>query len=320
MSVKYESPSKEVSTSSTQGRNLFSRKKKTQIGLNAINIKSARFTLIPVFVLLFVFLALPMINSVKLSFSRWGGLGPLEAVGLDNYKFLFSDTQMRYSSRITIFYAFTVAFFVVAIGTLLAAAVSANVRGHKAMKLIWFFPGIAPPTAVAIFWSSGFQPESGVVNILLGKIGLGQDHAWLASSDTALFPVIFVGVWSAVGFAFLVILGAVEQIPVSLREAALVDGANMRQQFTKITLPLIRPILMTIFTLEIIWTFNGFTVVWAMTTGGPSDSTSILPILAYKEAFRYGRFGTAAAMAVITGIFLMIVGTIGIRLSRSEQQ
>ncbi len=320
MSVKYESPSKEVSTSSTQGRNLFSRKKKTQIGLNAINIKSARFTLIPVFVLLFVFLALPMINSVKLSFSRWGGLGPLEAVGLDNYKFLFSDTQMRYSSRITIFYAFTVAFFVVAIGTLLAAAVSANVRGHKAMKLIWFFPGIAPPTAVAIFWSSGFQPESGVVNILLGKIGLGNDHAWLASSDTALLPVIFVGVWSAVGFAFLVILGAVEQIPVSLREAALVDGANMRQQFTKITLPLIRPILMTIFTLEIIWTFNGFTVVWAMTNGGPSDSTSILPILAYKEAFRYGRFGTAAAMAVITGIFLMVVGTIGIRLSRSEQQ
>ncbi len=320
MSVKYESPSKQVSTSSTQGRNLFSRKKKTQIGLNAINIKSARFTLIPVFVLLFVFLALPMINSVKLSFSRWGGLGPLEPVGFDNYKFLFSDTQMRYSSRITIFYAFTVAFFVVAIGTLLAAAVSANVRGHKAMKLIWFFPGIAPPTAVAIFWSSGFQPESGVVNILLGKIGLGSDHAWLASSDTALLPVIFVGVWSAVGFAFLVILGAVEQIPVSLREAALVDGANMRQQFTKITLPLIRPILMTIFTLEIIWTFNGFTVVWAMTTGGPSDSTSILPILAYKEAFRYGRFGTAAAMAVITGIFLMVVGTIGIRLSRSEQQ
>jgi ABC-type sugar transport system permease subunit len=197
--------------------------------------------LIPVFVLLFVFLALPMINSIQLSVSRWGGLGPLESVGFDNYKFLFSDPQMRYSSRITIFYAFSVAFLVVAIATLLAAAVSANVRGHKAMKIIWFFPGIAPPTAVAIFWSSSFQPESGVVNVILGKLGLGDDYAWLASSDTALYPVIFVGVWSAVGFAFLVILGAVEQIPVSLREAALVDGANVRQQFTKITLPLIRP-------------------------------------------------------------------------------
>ena len=298
----------------------FPVRKKARIGLNAINVRSARITLIPVFVLLFVFLALPMINSIQLSVSRWGGLGPLEPVGFDNYKFLFSDPQMRYSSRITVFYAFSVAFFVVAIATLLAAAVSANVRGHKAMKIIWFFPGIAPPTAVAIFWSSSFQPESGVVNVILGKLGLGNAYAWLASSDTALYPVIFVGVWSAVGFAFLVILGAVEQIPVSLREAAVVDGANMRQQFTKITLPLIRPILMTIFTLQIIWTFNGFTVVWAMTNGGPSDSTSILPILAYKEAFRYGRFGTAAAMAVVTGIFLMIVGTIGIRLSRSEQQ
>ena len=199
MSVKNESPSIEVSPSSPQGRNLFSRKKKAKIGLNAINIRSARIPLLPVFVLLFVFLALPMINSVKLSFSRWGGLGPLEPVGFDNYKFLFSDTQMRYSSRITIFYAFTVAFFVIAIGTLLAAAVSANVRGHKAMKIIWFFPGIAPPTAVAIFWSSGFQPDSGVVNVILGKLGLGHAHAWLASSDTALYPVIFV-IWSC-GFA-----------------------------------------------------------------------------------------------------------------------
>lgn len=306
--------------STPQGRNLFGREKKAVIGLDALNARTAWFTLIPVFILLFVFLALPMINSFQLSFSRWGGLGPLQPVGWDNYKSLVSDPQMQYSSRITIIYAFTVAFFVVAIGVLLAAAVSANVRGHKAMKIIWFFPGIAPPTAVAIFWSSGFQPQSGVVNVILGKLGLGDNYAWLASSDTALYPVIFVGIWSAVGFAFLVILGAVEQIPISLREAALVDGANVRQQFTKITLPLIRPILMTIFTLEIIWTFNGFTVVWAMTNGGPSDSTSILPILAYKEAFRYGRFGTAAAMAVITGIFLMIVGTIGIRLSRSQQQ
>ena len=88
MSVKYESPSNEVSTSNTQGRTLFSRKKKARIGLNAINVRSARITLIPVFVLLFVFLALPMINSIQLSVSRWGGLGPLESVGFDNYKFL----------------------------------------------------------------------------------------------------------------------------------------------------------------------------------------------------------------------------------------
>jgi ABC-type sugar transport system permease subunit len=301
-----------------QGRVFRSKKKK--IGLDGTNIRSAKFALIPVFVLLFLFLGLPVINSIQLSFSRWGGLGPLEPVGWQNYTDLVADEQMRYSARITILYAFSVAIGVVAIATILAAAVSAGVRGHKFYKVVWFFPGIAPPTAVAIFWSSGFQPESGVVNTILGKIGLRDDYAWLASSETALYPVIFVGIWIAVGFAFLVILGAIEQIPISVREAATVDGANIRQQFFKITLPLIRPVMLIMLTLQIIWTFNGFTVVWAMTTGGPADSTSILPILAYKEAFRFGRFGTAAAMAVIAGIFLMIIGSLGIRLSRSEQR
>ena len=289
------------------------------VGLDATNIRNAKWTLLPLFILLIVFLGLPILNSLQLSVSRWGGIGPLQYVGFDNYKHLFSDEQMRYSARITFIYALVVAFFVIAIAVLLAAAVSAGVFGHKFMKIVWFFPGIAPPTAVAIFWSTSFQPMTGLVNIISGALGGRNDFAPLASSDTALYPVIFVGIWSAVGFAFLVILGAVEQIPVSIREAATVDGANIRQQFTKITLPLIRPVMFTMFTLELIWTFNGFTVVWAMTNGGPADSTSILPILAYKEAFRYGRFGTAAAMAVVAGIFLMIVGSFGIRMSRSEQ-
>jgi ABC-type sugar transport system permease subunit len=305
---------------SIRGQSTSNKIKKAGIGLNSINRKSATLSLIPVFVLLFLFLVLPIFNSVRLSLSRWGGIGPLEGVGLENYRYLATNEQMLYSARITVIYAFAVAILVVAIATLLATAVSYNVFGHRAMKIIWFFPGIAPPTAVAIFWSTSFQPETGVVNTLLSKVGLRNDYAWLASSDTALYPVIFVGIWAAVGFTFLVILGSVEQVPVSLREAAVVDGANIVQQFVKITLPLIRPVLFTMLTLQIIWTFNGFTVVWAMTNGGPSDSTAILPILAYKEAFRFGRFGNAAAMAVVTGVFLMIVGVIGIRMSRSKQQ
>jgi len=308
-----------TSRETNQSQNFSHRDKKSKVGLSAINRKTAWVSLFPLFVLLFIFLALPIFNSIRLSFSRWGGLGPLEPVGLENYKYLFSDSQMRYSVLITIIYAFAVAFLVVALGAILAAAVSSGIRGHKALKVIWFFPGVAPPTAVAIFWSGGFQPEFGAVNIFLGKLGLGSEHAWLASSETVLYPAIFVAVWAGAGFAFLVLLGAVEQVPVSVREAAIVDGTNIFQQFTKITLPLIRPVLVTIFTLQVIWAFNGFTLLWALTNGGPSDSSAILPILAYKEAFRYGRFGNAAAMAVIAGVFLLIVGYLGIRKSRSLQ-
>lgn len=320
MSLDSAIDSKILEKPSTRGQSSNNKIKKAGIGLDSINRKSATLSLIPVFVLLFLFLVLPIFNSIRLSLSRWGGIGPLEGVGLENYRYLATNEQMLYSARITVIYAFSVAILVVAIATLLATAVSYNVFGHRAMKIIWFFPGIAPPTAVAIFWSTSFQPETGVVNTLLSKVGLRNDYAWLASSDTALYPVIFVGIWAAVGFTFLVILGSVEQVPVSLREAAVVDGANIVQQFVKITLPLIRPVLFTMLTLQIIWTFNGFTTVWAMTNGGPSDSTAILPILAYKEAFRFGRFGNAAAMAVVTGVFLMIVGAIGIRMSRSKQQ
>lgn len=312
--------SSEESIASTRERRAYAGHRKPKIGLDHANRRTATLSLLPVFILLFIFLALPALNSFRLSVSRWPGIGDIVFIGGDNFRTLAENGDLAYSARITILYAFTVAFFVVAIAVLLAAAVSSGIRGHKFMKIVWFFPGIAPPTAVAIFWSSSFQPGSGVVNIILGKIGLHSDHVWLGSTDTAIYPVIFATVWAAVGFAFLVILGAVEQIPVSLREAAAIDGANVRQQFTKITLPLIRPVLLTIFTLEIIWTFNGFTMVWAMTNGGPADSTSILPVLAYKEAFVFGRFGTAAAMAVVTGLFLIVVGTIGTRLSRSEQQ
>ena len=124
-----------------QGRVFRSKKKK--IGLDGTNIRSAKFALIPVFVLLFLFLGLPVINSIQLSFSRWGGLGPLEPVGWQNYTDLVADEQMRYSARITILYAFSVAIGVVAIATILAAAVSAGVRGPKFYKGVWFFPGFS---------------------------------------------------------------------------------------------------------------------------------------------------------------------------------
>jgi len=122
-----------------------------------------------------------------------------------------------------------------------------------------------------------------------------------------------------VGFAFLVLLGAVEGIDVSLREASMIDGASRRQQLTQIVIPLIGPVLFTILTLQLIWNFNGFNLVFAMTDGGPGRSSEILPIFTYIEAFRFGRFGTASAAAVLGAIFLLILGWLGIRMSRSRQ-
>jgi ABC-type sugar transport system permease subunit len=293
--------------------------RKSKIGLAATNRKWAILSLLPVFGLLFTFLALPAMNSIWLSFNKWPGIGTPEWVGTQNYETLFAEGRLAESIRITLLYSFVASFFIVGIALLLAVAVSSNLRGSKFFRVVWFFPGVAPPTAVAIFWSLGFQPEIGVVNAILGRLGLPSDNQWLAQSTTVMFPVIFVGIWVGVGFAFLVLLGAVEGVDVSIREAAKIDGASQAQQLFQIIIPLIAPVMFTILTLQLIWNFNGFNLVFAMTQGGPGRSSEILPIFTYVEAFRYGRFGPASAAAVIAGLFLVVVGWFGIRLSRSRQ-
>jgi ABC-type sugar transport system permease subunit len=295
------------------------RPKKSKIGLAATNRKWAILSMLPVFGLLFTFLALPAMNSVWLSFNSWPGVGEPRWVGTQNYETLFAEGRLAESIRITLLYSFVASFFIVGIALLLAVAVSSNMRGSRLYRVVWFFPGIAPPTAVAIFWSLGFQPEIGVINALMGAIGLPSDNQWLAQSATVMFPVIFVGIWVGVGFAFLVLLGAVEGVDVSIREAAKIDGASQAQQLFQIIIPLIAPVMFTILTLQLIWNFNGFNLVFAMTQGGPGRSSEILPIFTYVEAFRYGRFGPASAAAVIAGVFLVFVGWIGIKMSRSRQ-
>ena len=259
-------------------------------------------------------------DGVRLSFTDWGGVGAAHWVGADNYRTAADTPAVRSAILLTLGYATACALGMVVIASLLAAAVSARVRGSSLYRIVWFLPSVAPATAVAVFWSTALQPESGAVNSVLGTLGLGSDHAWLADPATAIYPVIAVSIWCGVGFAFLLLLGAIEQIPSTVFDAARVDGASQPQQFLLVTLPLIRPVLVVCALLELIWAANGFAIVWAMTQGGPGDATQTLPILIYKQAFSFGEYGLAGAMAVLSGVVLMVIGLIGLRLSRSAQE
>ncbi|MEA5117992.1 MAG: sugar ABC transporter permease, partial [Propionicimonas sp.] len=119
--------------------------------------------------------------------------------------------------------------------------------------------------------------------------------------------------------AFLLILGAMEQIDIAVYEAARIDGAGYWAAFWSITVPLIRPVLAITLLLELIWNFNGFTVIWALTQGGPGYATSTLPVLVYRTAFQQIDFGLGSAMAVMGGVILTLVGVAALRLSASRQ-
>jgi len=273
----------------------------------------------PAALLMLVFAGYPMIQSVWLSLTDWGGIGAAHWIGLRNFKTALSDGAVAHSTLVTAEFAVLTAAGIVVVATLLAAAVSAGAKGSAFYRVVWFLPGIAPVTAVAIFWAQSVVPQTGAVNVVLGYLGLGSGHAWLSGTSTALYPTVAAAVWAGVGFAFILVLGATEQVDTSLYEAATIDGAGAVRRFFAITLPLIRPVLVITALLEVVWAANGFTMVWAMTNGGPGDATTTLPVLIYKQAFQFTQYGLASAMAVLSGVALFVLGLVGLRLSNSRQ-
>ncbi|GAA1614678.1 carbohydrate ABC transporter permease [Actinoplanes couchii] len=262
----------------------------------------------------------PVLDGVRISLSHWSGVGPLDWAGLDNYTALLDDADFRHSILITVAYSAGVSIGVVALACALAAPISRGVRGSGFYRVVWFLPSVVPTAAAGLFWSTAFQPGYGAVNSVLGFLGFGDQHAWLVTPETAIPVIIVVAIWANLGFAFLIVLGAMEQVPISVYEAAGIDGAGPIRQFFSMTLPNIRPVLILTLMLEAIWTANDFSVVWAMTNGGPGSSTATLPVLIYKEAFSFTDYGTAGAMAVLSGAVLLLLGLVGLRLSRGKEQ
>lgn len=273
---------------------------------------------IPALLLIAIFFALPIAQAVFISLSHWIGAGPVVPEDLSNYVSALSSPRFYNSLLLTLGFATASATGIVVIATLLAAAISQNVRGSRFYRVVWFIPGIAPAAAVAVYWTTAFQPGIGTVNVLGALIGLDPNSAPLASAQTAILPIIFVSIWSGVGFAFILILGGMEQIPVAVYEAAKIDGASAVRQFVSITLPLVRPVLSITATLNLIWAFNNFTSVWGMTNGGPGYATTTLPVLVYRTAFVDGDFGSGTAIAVIAGSLLLALGFLVLRLSRAK--
>ena len=297
-----------------------SRRSRKSSGIVGSRRSTVILAVLPAVILMVAFVGAPAVEGVRIAFSDWKGFGDIDFIGFGNFTEALTNSPFLPSLGLTGIYSVLSMVGIVVIATLLAAAVSARVAGSAFYRVVWFLPGIAPIAAAAIFWAIAFQPGHGVVNVVLGAIGLGSDHSWLASPTQSIYPTIFVTIWANVGFAFLLILGAVEQIPVSTYEATRLDGSGTIRTFFFITLPLIRPVLGVTAVLELIFQFNGFTIIWGMTQGGPGYATSVLPVLIYRQAFQQVNYGLGSAMAVMGGILLIIVGLISIKLSGSRQE
>lgn len=269
-----------------------------------------------VFILPFIisflgFLALPMLLSFGFSFTRYNILESPVFIGLENYKTMFfNDTKFWKVFGVTMYYV----VFSVPLRLLMALAValllvkSSRLSGFY--RAVYYLPSIiGSSVAVAILWKRMFASD-GVINALFQAIGIPCEIAWLGRADTAIWTLIILAVWQF-GSSMLIFLSGLKQIPVSLYEAATVDGANGIQKFFKITLPMLTPTIFFNLINQLINGFMAFTQSYIITQGKPRDSTLLYTVYMYQNSFTYSKLGYGCAMAwfmvFVVGILTLIL-------------
>jgi multiple sugar transport system permease protein len=270
-------------------------------------------SLLPV-VILSIF---PLLRGMYLGFTdaRAGRNVDTHFTGLDNYRELLTDDLFWGSFRIGLEWAFgvTALQFLLALG--LALLLNQPLRFRGLARVLALVPWAMPPVVVGILWRLVYHPDAGLLNEVLYRLGAdGLRQNWLANFNTALPAVILVGVWAGMPQTTVVLLAGLQGVPRELHEAAAVDGASVWQRFRSITLPGIAPVIVAITSLDFIWNFNSFGLVYVLTAGGPGGKTMLPMLFAYEEAFRYGNYGYAAALG--NAMVIIIVGLLAIYLRR----
>jgi multiple sugar transport system permease protein len=229
--------------------------------------------------------------------------------GFHNYVRLWHDTYFWQAFRNGLIWSFGVTFiqFWLALG--LALLLNERLRGRWLARTLALVPWAMPPVIVAIMWQLVYNPDAGLLNGLLSRLHLGGGTNWLGDASTALPAVIVVGVWAGMPQTTVSLLAGLQGIPGELYEAGAVDGASAWQRFRHVTLPQLRPVIATITSLDFVWNFNSFGLVYVLTDGGPGGKTTLPMLLAYNEAFKYGDFGYSAAMG--NAMVLMVLALLG---------
>lgn len=264
---------------------------------------------LPLLLPLLIFWLLPFGTSVYISFTDWDYISPdYHYVGMENYEYMLTDDDFSQALKNTFVFALGVVIPTVVLGLAFALLLRKDFRGSQLYRAIIFSPWITPTVAVSIVWSWVFESKAGLANLLLNELGFSS-VPWLETGTGAMFAVMVVTVWQAVGWTMLFYISALNKIPTSLYEASLIDGCSPWTRFIKITLPLISPTTFFLVIVNMITAVQAFDQFQIMTQGGPSGSTRTLLYLFYQQAFEQYDMGPAAACSVI---ILLITGALTI--------
>lgn len=265
----------------------------------------------PTIVLLTVLMFVPIIMVIIYSFKDNVVMNKNPVfVGLENYLKIFADSTFHQAIFNTLYFTVMSVIFHFALGLTFAMLLNTKVLSaftKSVFRVIYVLPWVFTATIIAILWRLMLNPN-GIVNYILTTANIISSNVqWLSSSQVALHSITFINIWSGYPFFMISLLAGLQGIPGELYEASTIDGANTVQSFRYVTLPQLKPIIVSMAMLDFIWTMQQFPLVWMTTGGGPIHATEMLSTYTYKLAFSNYQFSTASASAVIVLILSMFM-------------
>lgn len=268
--------------------------------------------LLPAVLWLLTFTIFPLLYSLYLSFHGSRFLRPTHFVGFENYQYVLTDYRFWQSFRVTLLFVAVGTALTVILGLLLALLFNRPIRGTRLLRSLASMPLFAAPVAVGYLSTILFYEEGGLVNEILLALGFTK-IAWLSHPFWAKVAVLYADIWQWTPFAFLVLLAALQGVPVELYEAASLDTKSRWHIFRHITLPMIQPALITVVLLRMVEAFKMFDIPFSLTNGGPGIATRTITFNVYISGLRDQNLGEATAMAYLLLIMVLVVSVLFIR-------
>ncbi|HJC75309.1 MAG TPA: sugar ABC transporter permease [Candidatus Mediterraneibacter faecavium] len=277
--------------------------------------------IIPAFVLYTILFVIPSVAGMVISLTDWNVAKPdIHFIGLQNFVDIFTSKGGQYLGSIihTLEFTFVTVIFKTVLGLGLALLLFKGLRSQNVFRTIFFTPYALAPVIIGISFISVLKPE-GPFNAVLEAVGLGAlTHSWLSDPNTALGSTMAVEIWRMAGWNMMILLAGMQMIPEEYYEASSIDGATKWKQFWKITLPFLRPSLMTVIVLNTIHGLRTFDIVFALTGGGPGGLTELINTQVFKE-FGMGRYGMANALNVVIFVVTVVIAVIMQRLLTGKE-
>jgi multiple sugar transport system permease protein len=289
----------------------------------------------PTYLVLLTFIIVPIFFAFFISFNKWNLLGTMKFVGIANYQKLFRMEEFSKALVNTFYYTFITVPVGILISLLLALLLNTRIRGIGFYRTAYFMPVMTSVVASAFIWQWIFQSQNGILNHLLGFIGIEsvswlndprsifslaleilgfEPPAWLGGPSVTLVAISIMSIWKNIGYFMIIFLAGLQNIPRSYYEAAEIDGAGPVRRFFAITLPVLSPTTFFVLIMSVIVSFQVFEQVAVTTQGGPLDSSLVMVYFVYQRAFKFFEVGFASAAAYILFLIILVLTYLQVRI------